>query len=102
MNELFEFLVHMATDPRTQLNFAHDPAAVLRTAQVAEADQAVAGNTEQITALFSRELSQPANCFVDPGPDPSPDPDPPDRPAEKDIPPDDAGKQGVPESSCRC
>lgn len=82
MNNAVEFLTKLAIDPKTQVAFANNSAAILAAAGLSDLETAAlaSGARQQIEALFARECPPLAVVVGDPGPDPLPDPDSPPYP----------------------
>jgi hypothetical protein len=91
MSNLFRFLTDLATDPKRQQMFAHNPGAVMEIAGLSEVEQTwlKSGDKAKVAANFANECQQLAVIVGDPGPDPLPDPDPPTPEPPSEEPPKD-------------
>ena len=72
MNNLFDLLLDLATDPKKQLTFASNPMQLMEASGLAELDR------QLIDTTLASELSVLAIGLADPTDDPFPDPDPAD------------------------
>lgn len=92
LNNLFDFLVNLATSPKQQLSFASTPKQFIEASGLAELDRQLveSGGKDGISVAFGSELSVLAIAVTDPIDDPLPDPDPePPEPPKPQEPPQD-------------
>jgi len=71
LNNVFDFLLDLATSPKKQLAFASAPTQLMEASGLTELDRRL------IETGLTSELSVLAIAFADPVDDPFPDPDPP-------------------------